>query len=110
MNIAYGRLALVALGAFMAGAAPEFDASWKAQNIPDTATFGYVMKVLTIASIEGLRGGLPSAISAIVAFFMRQDADSPMFQFKSTQPALPVEDSKTIISRTSRTVKETEDF
>jgi len=40
MKIAYGRLALIILAAFMASAAPEFDASWKSQHIPDNATFG----------------------------------------------------------------------
>jgi hypothetical protein len=30
MNIAWGRLILVSLGAFVASAAPEFDSAWKA--------------------------------------------------------------------------------
>ena len=108
MNIAYGRLIIVALGAFAAGAAPEFDSSWKSQGIPDTATFGYVMKVLTIASIEGIRGGLPSAISAIVAFFVHQDAGNPIFAFK----AISNQNKKnvSVIGRTESIVKETEEF
>ena len=108
MNIAYGRLIIVALGAFAAGAAPEFDSSWKSQGIPDTATFGYVMKVLTIASIEGMRGGLPSAISAIVAFFVHQDADNPIFAFASN--INKKKDAVSVLRRSESVVKETEEF
>jgi hypothetical protein len=85
MNIAYGRLVLVALGAFMAGFGPEFDASWKTQHIPDTASFGMVMKAFTVSCIEGLQGGVPACISACIAFFMRQDADTPTFQLASAK-------------------------
>lgn len=108
MNIAYGRLIIVALGAFVAGAAPEFDASWKAQGIPDTATFGYVMKVLTVASIEGLRGGLPSAISAIVAFFVHQDSGNPFFALKSISNQN--KQNVSVLTRSESIVKETEEF
>jgi hypothetical protein len=108
MNIAYGRLIVVAIGAFVAGAAPEFDASWKAQGIPDTATFGYVMKVLTVASIEGLRGGLPSAISAIVAFFVHQDASNPFFALKNISNQN--KQNVSVLARSESIVKETEEF
>ena len=109
MNFAYGRLVLVALGAFAAGAAPEFDASWKSQPIPDTATFGYVIKVLTVASVEGLRGGLPSAISAIVAFFVHQNADNPIFAIGSIVNRK--KDNVSVLGRTqSVVIKETEEF
>lgn len=84
MNIAYGRLVLIALGAFVASAAPEFDAAWKAAHIPDTAPFGVVMRVLMLSSIEGIRAGIPAMVTAAIAFFMRQDSSLPMFS-----PRLP---------------------
>jgi hypothetical protein len=79
MKIAYGRLALIALGAFVASAAPEFDAAWKASHISDTASFGVVMRALMLCSIEGLRAGIPAMVTATIAFFMRQDSCLPMF-------------------------------
>lgn len=82
MKIAYGRLVLIALGAFVASAAPEFDAAWKAAHIPETASFGVVMRSLLLASIEGLRAGIPATLTAGIAFFMRQDSDLPMFSTK----------------------------
>jgi hypothetical protein len=78
-DVAYGRLIIITVGAFMASAAPEFDACWKAQHIPDTATFGSIMKALTLASIEGIRAGIPATVTAMIAFFMRQDSDTPVF-------------------------------
>lgn len=82
-DIAYGRLIIIAVGAFMASAAPEFDACWKAQHIPDTATFGSIMKSFTLASIEGIRAGVPATVTAMIAFFMRQDSDTPAFSVGS---------------------------
>jgi hypothetical protein len=82
MNIAYGRLALIVLGAFVASAAPEFDAAWKNAHIPDTASFGVVMRTLVLCSIEGLRAGVPAMVTAGIAFFMRQDSSLPMFSPK----------------------------
>jgi hypothetical protein len=79
MKIAYGRLVLIALGAFVASAAPEFDAAWKASHIPDTAPFGVVMRALMLSSIEGIRAGIPAMVTAAIAFFMRQDSALPMF-------------------------------
>ncbi len=66
----------------MASAAPEFDAAWKASHIPDTASFGVVIKALMLASIEGLRAGIPALVTAVIAFFMRQDSGLPMFSQK----------------------------
>lgn len=82
-DVAVGRLMIVALGAFIASAAPEFDSAWKAQHIADTATFGSIMKSLTLASIEGIRAGVPAMATALIAFFMRQDSDVPVFSFGS---------------------------
>jgi ABC-type Na+ efflux pump permease subunit len=79
MKIAYGRLVLIALGAFVASAAPEFDAAWKASHIPDTAPFGVVVRALMLSSIEGIRAGIPAMVTAAIAFFMRQDSGLPMF-------------------------------
>lgn len=84
-DVAYGRLIFIALGAFMASAAPEFDASWKAQHIADTATFGSIMKSFTLASIEGIRAGIPAMVTAMIAFFMRQDSDVPAFSVGSVK-------------------------
>jgi hypothetical protein len=82
MNIAWGRLILLALGAFTASAAPEFDAAWKAQHVPDTASFGTVTRVLLLCSIEGVRAGIPAMTTALIAFFMRQDSSLPVFSVK----------------------------
>jgi hypothetical protein len=82
MNIAWGRLILLALGAFTASAAPEFDAAWKAQHVPDTASFGTVTRVLLLCSIEGVRAGIPAMTTALIAFFMRQDSNLPVFSVK----------------------------
>jgi hypothetical protein len=79
MKIAYGRLVLIILAAFMASAAPEFDASWKAQHIADNATFGTVTRALFLSGIEGLRAGIPAMVTALIAFFMRQDSSLPVF-------------------------------
>jgi hypothetical protein len=84
-DVAYGRLIIIAIGAFMASAAPEFDACWKAQHIPDTATFGSIMKSFTLASIEGIRAGIPAMVTAMIAFFMRQDSDVPAFSVGSVK-------------------------
>jgi len=82
MNIAWGRLILIALGAFVASAAPEFDSAWKAQHIADTASFGTVTRALLLAGIEGLRAGIPAMTTALIAFFMRQDSSLPVFSAK----------------------------
>lgn len=82
MNIAWGRLILIALGAFMASAAPEFDAAWKQLHIADNATYGTVTKALLISGIEGLRAGIPAMTTALIAFFMRQDVGAPVFSAK----------------------------
>ena len=79
MKIAWNRLILIALAAFMASAAPEFDASWKMQHIPDNATFGTVTRALLLAGIEGFRSGIPAMTTALIAFFMRQDSSLPVF-------------------------------
>jgi hypothetical protein len=84
-DVAYGRLVFVAIGAFMASAAPEFDAAWKAQHIADTATFGSIVKSLTLSSIEGFRAGIPAMVTALIAFFMRQDSDTPVFSAGSVK-------------------------
>lgn len=97
MNIAYGRLVLIALGAFVASAAPEFDAAWKSAHIPDTAPFGVVMRVLMLSSIEGIRAGVPAMVTAAIAFFMRQDSSLPMFS-----PRLPE------VSKVSEATRETD--
>jgi hypothetical protein len=82
MNIAWGRLIVLAIGAFVASAAPEFDAAWKAQHVPDTASFGIVSRGLLMASIEGIRAGIPAMTTALIAFFMRQDKTLPVFTTK----------------------------
>lgn len=82
MKIAWGRLILIAFAAFMASAAPEFDASWKTLHVSDTATYGTVTKALLISSIEGLRAGIPAMTTALIAFFMRQDSGLPVFSVK----------------------------
>jgi hypothetical protein len=82
MNIAWGRLILIALGAFTASAAPEFDSAWKAQHLPDTASFGTVTRALLLSSIEGIRAGIPAMTTALIAFFMRQDSSLPVFSTK----------------------------
>jgi hypothetical protein len=82
MNIAWGRLVLIAIAAFMASAAPAFDAAWKQLNISDSATYGTVTKALLISGIEGLRAGIPAMTTALIAFFMRQDSSLPVFSAK----------------------------
>ena len=82
MKIAWGRLILIVLGAFTASAAPEFDAAWKAQHIPDTASFGTVTRALLLSSIEGMRAGIPAMTTALIAFFMRQDSSLPVFSIR----------------------------
>jgi hypothetical protein len=82
MSISWGRLILVALAAFMASAAPEFDAAWKAQHVPDTASYGTVTRALLLSSIEGIRAGIPAMTTALIAFFMRQDSSLPVFSAK----------------------------
>lgn len=82
MKIAWGRLILIAIGAFCASAAPEFDSSWKSQHIPDAASFGTVTRALLLSSIEGLRAGIPAMTTALIAFFMRQDSELPWFSTK----------------------------
>ena len=83
MNIAWSRLVWIALGAFMASAGPAFNMEWEAKHIPDTATFGYVMKAFTLCAIEGVRAGIPALVTAVIAFFMRQDSDAKVFQLQS---------------------------
>ncbi len=82
MNIAWGRLILIALASFTASAAPEFDAAWKELHIADNATYGTVTKALLISGIEGLRAGIPAMTTALIAFFMRQDSTLPVFSVK----------------------------
>ena len=79
MNVAWGRLILIALASFMASAAPEFDSAWKQLHIADNATYGTVTKALLISGIEGLRAGIPAMTTALIAFFMRQDSNLPVF-------------------------------
>lgn len=82
MNIAWGRLIIIALGAFITSAAPEFDAAWKTQHISDNATYGAVTKALLISSVEGIRAGIPAMTTALIAFFVRQDSNLPVFSAK----------------------------
>jgi hypothetical protein len=82
MSIAWGRLILLILAAFTASAAPEFDAAWKAQHVPESASFGTVTRVLLLCSIEGIRAGIPAMVTALIAFFMRQDSNLPVFSVK----------------------------
>jgi len=82
MKIAYSRLILVALAAFLTSAVPEFDAAWKAFNISDNANYGMVTKALLLSSIEGVRAGIPAMTTALIAFFMRQDSELPWFSTK----------------------------
>lgn len=82
MSIAWGRLLLIALGAFTASAAPEFDAAWRNLHISDNASFGMVTKALLLCSIEGVRAGIPAMVTALIAFFMRQDASLPVFALR----------------------------
>ena len=82
MNVAWGRLILIALASFMASAAPEFDSAWKQLHIADNATYGTVTKALLISGIEGLRAGIPAMTTALIAFFMRQDSSLPVFSVK----------------------------
>lgn len=82
MNVAWGRLILLAIGAFTASAAPEFDAAWKAQHVSDNASFGMVTHALLLCSIEGVRAGIPAMTTALIAFFMRQDSNLPVFTTK----------------------------
>jgi hypothetical protein len=79
MKIAYGRLILIMLAAFLTSAVPEFDAAWKAFHISDNANYGMVTRALLLSSIEGLRAGIPAMATALIAFFMRQDTALPMF-------------------------------
>jgi hypothetical protein len=83
MNIAWSRLVWIALGAFMASAGPAFNMEWEARHIPDTATFGYVMKMFTLCAVEGVRAGIPALVTAVIAFFVRQDSDAKAFQLQS---------------------------
>jgi hypothetical protein len=82
MNIAWGRLILIALGAFVASAAPEFDSAWKSMHVPENASFGMVTRSLLLCSIEGVRAGIPAMTTALIAFFMRQDSNLPVFSVK----------------------------
>jgi hypothetical protein len=80
MNIAYGRLWWVVIGSFFASALPAFNMAWDKMPLTETSSFGQVTKVASIASIEALRAGIPAVITAMIAFFMRQDADLPAFK------------------------------
>ena len=82
MNIAWGRLILLVLGAFVASAGPEFDSAWKSMHVPDNASFGMVTRSLLLCSIEGVRAGIPAMTTALIAFFMRQDSNLPVFSVK----------------------------
>jgi hypothetical protein len=82
MNVAWGRLVIIALAAFVTSAAPEFDAAWKTQHISDNATYGTVTKALILSSVEGIRAGIPAMATALIAFFMRQDSNLPVFTAK----------------------------
>ena len=82
MNIAWGRLIIVALAAFITSAAPEFDAAWQSQHISDSATYGTVTRALLLSGIEGLRAGIPAMATALIAFFMRQDSNLSAFATK----------------------------
>ena len=82
MSISWSRLILIALAAFTASAAPEFDAAWKSQHVPDTASYGTVTRALLLSSIEGVRAGIPAMTTALIAFFMRQDSNLPVFSIK----------------------------
>jgi hypothetical protein len=80
MNISYSRLIWVIVGSFFASALPAFNAAWDGMPLKDDATFGHVLKVSSIASVEALRAGIPAVITALIAFFMRQDANVPAFK------------------------------
>ena len=82
MNIAWSRLILLVLGAFVASAGPEFDSAWKSMHVPDNASFGMVTRSLLLCSIEGVRAGIPAMTTALIAFFMRQDSNLPVFSVK----------------------------
>ena len=82
MNIAWGRMIIIALAAFITSATPEFDAAWKSLHISDTATYGTVTRALLLSSVEGIRAGIPAMATALIAFFMRQDSNLPMFTAK----------------------------
>ena len=82
MKIAWNRLIIVALAAFVTSAAPEFNAAWASQHISDNATYGTVTRALLLSGIEGLRAGIPAMATALIAFFMRQDSDLSVFATK----------------------------
>jgi hypothetical protein len=82
MKIAYNRLLIIALAAFLTSAVPEFNAAWKSFHISDNATYGTVTKTLLLSSIEGLRAGIPAMATALIAFFMRQDSSLPVFSMR----------------------------
>lgn len=82
MNIAWSRLLLISLAAFVTSAAPEFNATWANQHVSDTATYGTVTRALLLSGIDGLRAGIPAVATALIAFFMRQDSELPMFLSK----------------------------
>jgi hypothetical protein len=82
MKIAYGRLLLIALAAFLTSAVPEFDGAWKSFHVSDNANYGTVTKALLISGIEGIRAGIPAMATALIAFFMRQDSNLPVFSLK----------------------------
>lgn len=96
MNIAWTRLLLLMVGAFMASAAPEFDAAWKNLHVSDNATYGTVTKALLIAGIEGARAGIPAMTTALIAFFMRQDSNLPVFMAKLPEVTRLSEATRTI--------------
>jgi hypothetical protein len=78
-TISWSRLILISLAAFTASAAPEFDSAWKSMHVPDNASFGMVTRSLLLCSIEGVRAGIPAMTTALIAFFMRQDSNLPVF-------------------------------
>ena len=82
MNVAWGRMMIIAIAAFITSAAPEFDSAWKTQHISDTATYGTVTKAILLSSVEGIRAGIPAMATALIAFFMRQDSNLPVFSTK----------------------------
>jgi hypothetical protein len=41
-----------------------------------------VTRSLLLCSIEGVRAGIPAMTTALIAFFMRQDSNLPVFSVK----------------------------
>ena len=58
MNVAWGRLILIALASFMASAAPEFDSAWKQLHI--------AINAVVIAGIPARSPSMPEINKALV--------------------------------------------